>query len=143
MTNPAKQADSKRREKNALAAERRLRKKAQAAPIEFRNVKLSAEDVEAIKNGMDTPLDAWGRLLELLDNGYKVGLSADKEHDSYIVSLTAKDTADISEISLCLTARGSTPDNAVLSLMYKFEVICQGSLCNAEVQPRRELSDFG
>lgn len=94
--------------------------------VEFVTIYLQQGDKEAIKSLNLTFEDQVVELYRFVEQGYKFSLTLDARHDSYIASLTGK-TTGTSNDNRCLSSRGSTPENAVLSLYYKHVIVCKGN----------------
>lgn len=90
---------------------------------EFVDVRLTEQDKAILRDGW-RPRDTMEDYITILcENGFKVSISMDFEHDSAIFAVSGKHK-DSKNVGRTLTARGSTVQNAWLSWAYKFEFYC-------------------
>lgn len=92
----------------------------------FARVSLTTEDEKRIKE-----LQAAGRLSlaevgDLVLEGLKFSLNCDRNHHAVVASFSYKTGTEGDETAI-LTGRGSTPANAVASLLYKHLYLTDGS----------------
>lgn len=109
--------------------------------IEFVNIYLSEEDKRALKLWEVSGEDYLLVLAEWVENGYKVSLSPDFSHDSFIVSITGKECTPPENKDRCLSSRGSTLENALASMMFKVQNKCPDGIFPDSTG--RSFGDFG
>lgn len=91
-------------------------------PFRFSKVELSASDKEALRAMRWESGELWDEMVELTHIGYKVSLSYDEQHHTYVASMTCKSPLRI-DFNCCMTSRHSTPTGAVATMLYKWSVI--------------------
>jgi hypothetical protein len=99
------------------------------APFVFINYNLSTKDKEwlqACDAELEFPVKG---MLDLVQEGYKLSISADPKNNSFIASLTDREPTSGFH-NHCLTGRGATPFDAWVSLAYRHFVVGQGSWAN-------------
>ena len=101
-------------------------KKAKPAPPQFRfiNYSLTNADREWLAVADLSTEFPWSSLVEEVETGYKFSLSYDEKSSSYLASLTDRMSGGPHQ-NTCLTGRGSTPERAFCSLMYRHRVLAQ------------------
>lgn len=82
------------------------------------------------------------RIESLVAQGYKFSLVLDSKNASYIATLT--DKAPNSEYeNVSISGRGSTPGNALASVMYRHFNVADGDWSILEASENRPSGDFG
>lgn len=105
----------------------------------FVDVKLSAEDRAAFLKFITEDHDIVGMLQDLVDDGYRVGVSWSGEHQSYTVSLTGRGEGCPNQ-GLCMTSFAGELGKAIQLALYKHTAITGGRwLTSAE----SGMEDFG
>lgn len=92
--------------------------------IQFVSINLTVADKDALSAWNLSPDELLSEVNRWVENGYKVSLSPDFDHDSFVVSLTGKECTPIENKDRCLSSRGSTLQNALLSMMFKLQRYC-------------------
>jgi hypothetical protein len=108
----------------------------------FVNISLNSADKEALA-AADIGADGiWDFIAEQVDNGYKLSFNQDRRSDGYLVTMSgvACRTENIGKI---LTGRGSSLENAVISLMYKWSTYCVDGVFPGDPENGFGSSDFG
>jgi len=91
----------------------------------FVDIDLGPDHKDAIRDLSTDPLDVMGLVAELVEEGYKVSLSNDSAHNSYICAITQTDPGQ-PNAGYTLSGRGSTLEKAINSVAYKHFTLADG-----------------
>lgn len=91
--------------------------------VEFVNISLNVDDKAALAESTLTSEELALSVFRLVDNGFKVSLGFNARTDSFIASITGQ-IPDTPNYKRCVTSHGSSAENALLALQYKYEVYC-------------------
>lgn len=78
-------------------------------------------------------------LVEIVNDGHRVGISYAEEQQAYFVSLTGRDDGCVNK-GLCMTSFARTALQAMALAVYKHVTVCGGAWSNS---PTPEGEDFG
>lgn len=91
----------------------------------FVNVNIPAHMKEQVRTYL-TDGGAWvAAVSDLLENGYRLGVSYDEKRDALIASLTCRKSGDANE-GKTLTAFAGTWPEAITVVLFKHWVVCEG-----------------
>lgn len=108
----------------------------------FINVSLSNDDKERLATYADEMGESLAVVFDLVSEGYKVSISLDSKHDSFIASLTDNNPKS-SFHKYILTGRGTTALDAIASLCYKHYLLAEGDWSRLPFSDSVEKSRFG
>jgi hypothetical protein len=103
--------------------------------VEFVSIHLSDEDKDVIRH-MDVDIEGiFGWIQRWLDDGYKISCSYDLHNSCFIFSMTGGKLCTVKEnVGRCLVSRGSSPEQAFFSCLYKIKTYCPNDLFPTIVQ---------
>jgi len=90
----------------------------------FVDINLTDDDKASLAQQQFEAGDAFSFMEDLVEDGYKVSLSADSAHACYIAAATGS-TDNNPNRGYTLSGRGPSPVGAVASLAYKHCTLCQ------------------
>lgn len=100
--------------------------------VEFVNIDLATGDVERIKQNMPDDAVVMAGIERLALDGYKVSISYDDKHSTFIASLTgSKECACVDNRGLCVTSRGPSMAAACAVALFKHHEVCEGGAWRA------------
>jgi len=107
----------------------------------FINHTLTTEQKNDLRS-MDSSIEFPAEMVDaLVGEGYKYSLSFDERNQSFVAAITDRDTAS-AFYNACLTGRGSTADNARVSLLYRHFHLAQGDWSALTTASGHDVSDF-
>lgn len=93
--------------------------------VTFSTLKLSAGDKKAFETWAKSNADDMFLILypEVLQSGIKCSLSYDRDHDTFIFSMTDRDPGSENH-NVCMVSRSNSHEEAMLIGLYKHFVLC-------------------
>lgn len=110
-----------------------------SAPPAFVDVKLNPEQRVEFAAWQYSDMELLGWLQELVNEGYRIGLSWSNEQQSYFASLTGRDGTGSNE-GCCMTSFAGDARKALALAYYKHRYVCEGVW---KAPDEEGLGDFG
>lgn len=111
--------------------------------VEYINIDIAKDMRPALLKWLESNPDVWDMLEKTADSGLKIGLSFDSYNECFQASITKLPERGMQGKTLVLIGRGGNLFQAVQALMYKYWVVLQCELENAEQRNQRGVTDFG
>lgn len=116
-------------------------KQAGSFGVDFLNVRLTSEDKQELQKWEPTTDDLMAALVRIVEAGHKLSFSWAESNDSAIVTITSPGPTKTAN-KIAVSSFGSMVENALMSAIYKFEVLAQSGDW-ALVEGRQDYGDFG
>lgn len=100
------------------------------AKVDFVYVEMDAETKKAFKKLSEEQIhDYYGKTIRMIENGYKMSVTYDQEHSTFICSLTCKDEKH-DNFNLCMSSRSDNHIQAIALGSFKTIHCCTDGVWN-------------